>query len=126
MPSTTLSRFTSFASCRFINQEGVLRELREAALRLRGTQSAVRSVTLFGSFAHGVPTPHSDADILVEVDGPLTRTQRREAASDYVDLFQDVSVPVEVFVCTSEELATSLKEGIGVAAAAHRSGVRLA
>jgi predicted nucleotidyltransferase len=104
----------------------VLQELHEAALRLRDTQRAVRSVTLFGSFAGGVPTPHSDADILVEVAGSLTRAQRREAASDYTDCFQDVSVPVEVFVCTSEELAASLEEGYGVAAAARRAGVRLA
>jgi len=47
----------------------------------------------------------------VEVEGPLTRAQRREAASSDADLFQDVSVPVEVFVCTSGELATSLEEG---------------
>lgn len=104
----------------------MLQELHEAALRLRDTQPAVRSVTLFGSFAGGVPTPHSDADILVEVAGPLTRVQRREAASDYADRFQDVSVPVEVFVCTSEELAASPEEGYGVASAARRVGIRLA
>lgn len=126
MPSTTPSRFTSFASCRFIDREGVLQELRETALRLRGAHPVVRSVTLFGSFAVGVPTPRSDADILVEVEGSLTRAQRREAASRYADLFQDVSVPVEVFVCTSGELATSLEGGCGVAAVAHRTGVRLA
>lgn len=126
MPSTTPSRFTRFASCRFLDRNGVLQELHEAAVRLRATQPTVRSVTLFGSFAGGVPTPHSDADVLVEVEGPLTRTQRREAASDYADLFQTVSVPVEVFVCTSEELATSLDSGRGVPATAYRSGVRLA
>ena len=78
----------------------MLQELQEAALRLKGMQPAVRSVTLFGSFAVGVLTPRSDA------------------ASSYADLFQDVSVPVEVFVCTSGELATSLEEGWGVAAVA--------
>lgn len=126
MPSTTPSRFIRFASCQFIDRDGVLQELHEAALRLRDTQPAVRSVTLFGSFAGGVPTPHSDADILVEVAGSLTRAQRREAASDYADRFQDVSVPVEVFVCTSEELAASPEEGYGVASAARRGGIRLA
>jgi uncharacterized protein len=126
LPSTTPSRSTTFASFRFLDRDAALQELREAASRLKETVPAVRSVTLFGSFAHGIPTPHSDADILVEVEGPLTRIQRREAASDYTDLFRDVRVAVEVFVCTSEQLATSLEEGSGVAAVAYRSGVRLA
>lgn len=126
MPSTTPSRFTSFASCRFLDRDAVLQELREAAVRLRATQSTVRSITLFGSFAGGVPTPHSDADILIEVEGPLTRIQRREAASDYTDRFHTVSVPVEVFVCTTAELASGQHEGRGVVAVASHSGVRLA
>lgn len=125
MPSTTPSRFTSFASCRFLDRDAVLQELREAASRVKETVPAVRSITLFGSFAHGIPTPHSDADILVEVEGPLTRIQRREAASDYTDLFQTVSVPVEVFVCTTAELTNSLDKGRGVVAVAYRTGVRL-
>lgn len=104
----------------------MIRELQGAALRLKSAYPAVLSVTLFGSFAVGVPTPRSDADILVEVEGPLTRAQRREAASSYADHFQDVSVPVEVFVCSSVELATSMEAGGGVAAVARRTGIRLA
>ena len=125
MRSTMPSRFTTFASCRFIDRAGVLQELREAASRVRSAYPEILSVTLFGSFAVGVPTPRSDADILIEVEGSLTRAQRREAASSYADLFQDVSVPVEVFVCSAVELASSMEAGGGVAAVAHRTGVRL-
>lgn len=126
MPSTTPSRFITFASCRFLDRDGVLQELREAAVRLRDTQPGVRRVILFGSFACGVPTPRSDADIFVEVEGSLTRAQRREAAAVYTDLFQRVSVPVEVYVCTSSELKDGLEAGSGVAAVALRTGIRLA
>lgn len=126
MPSATPSRFTTFASCRFIDRAGVLQELQEAASRLRSAYPEIVSVTLFGSFAAGVPTPRSDADILVEVEEPLTRVRRREAASRYGEIFQGVSVPVEVFVCNSAERAAGIEAGCGVAATADRTGVRLA
>lgn len=126
MPSATPSRFTTFASCRFIDHAAVRHELQEAAVRLKRTYPAIMSITLFGSFAAGVPTPHSDADILVEVGGPLTQAQRREAAGRFADLFQDVSVPVELFVCSSAELAAGIEAQRGLAFTASRNGIRLA
>jgi predicted nucleotidyltransferase len=124
MPSTTPSRFTTFASCRFIDRSGVLQDLRDAASHLRSTYPSILSVTLFGSFAVGVPTPRSDADILVEVEGSLTRAQRREAAARHADHFHSVSVPVELFVCSSAELVAGIKTGRGIAATAGRTGIR--
>src|SRR5574337_830780 len=126
MPSATPSRFTTFASCRFIDHVAVRQELQDAAVRLKRAHPAVVSITLFGSFAAGVPTPRSDADILVEVEASLTPAQRREAAGSYVNLFQDVSVPVELFVCSSAERAAGIEAGYGIASTASRTGLRLA
>ena len=103
-----------------------MRELRRAARRLRAAHPEVASITLFGSFAVGVPTPRSDADILVEVSGSLNRAERLEAAGEYARAFQSVEVPVDVFVGASNEIAASVRDDRGLAATARRTGLRLA
>lgn len=120
------SMFTTFASSRFLDKQAVLRELRRAAQRLKEAHSDIVAVTLFGSFAVGVPTPRSDADILIEVSGSLSRAERLEAAGEYARAFQSAGVPVDVLVGASSEIAAGIRDGRGLAATARRTGLRLA
>lgn len=104
----------------------MVQALRAAALALKSSRPEIVRITLFGSFASGVPTPRSDADLLIEVPGSLDWKARHEVAQEFTAAFQAVGVPVEVIVGTSDEIRAGVRTGRGVAAAAHRHGLRLA
>ena len=102
-----------------MDREVVVEQLRRAAKRLREEHPEVRAVYCFGSFAGGIPTPRSDADILVMVgssDGPV-----HQRGAFFADYFLDVSVPVDLFVSTVDEW----EHAHGGVVAAARSGFRL-
>ena len=117
MPSV----FTTFASSRFINHEAVRASLRRCAQRLRATHPDVRAVYLFGSFATGRATPHSDADIVVEI-APGDPESQRQVHDTARTLLLEAPVPVDLFVLSSTHLATDH----GVAGAVQREGLQLA
>ena len=114
------SPFTIFATSMFIDREAVVEELRRAAKKLQKEHPEVREIYCFGSFAGGIPTPRSDADILVIV-GPSDRPVHQRGTF-FVDYFLDVSVPVDLFVSTAYECEHA--QG-GIVATARR-GFRLA
>ena len=114
------SPFTIFATSRFVDREAVVEQLRRAAKKLREERPEVRAVYCFGSFAEGIPTPRSDADILVMV-GSSDRPMHQRGAF-FMDVFLDLSVPVDLFVSTEDEWENA--QG-GIVAAARR-GFRLA
>jgi len=109
--------FTTFATSRFINSESVIKKLRECALRLVGEHVGVVAVHLFGSFAAGLATPRSDADIVIETD-----KKHPDLADMARRVFEEAPVPVELFFLTSDELGSSK----GIAAAVRLKGVTLA
>ena len=113
------SPFTTFATSMFVDREAVVEQLRGAAKKLREEHPEVRAVYCFGSFAGGIPTPRSDADVLVMI-GSSDRPMHQRAAF-FMDYFLDVSVPVDLFVSTLDEWEHA--QG-GVVAAARR-GFRL-
>ena len=116
-PSKTRSIFTTFASSRFLNREQVIAELKETAQALKKSRCDIEAVYLFGSFASGVPTPKSDADLLIVAD---------ESDVDEIRaVFHSVSVPVELFIVTPTYFQQKLHAGKGVVAAAAREGIRL-
>src|SRR6266540_617425 len=100
--------FTSFAASRFVNREAVLQALRQAASRAGLECSSVRAIHLFGSYADGTPTPHSDADVLVVADEEADRR----------DVF-------DLFVQLQSEAEASRAAGRGLAAAALRHSLTL-
>lgn len=53
-----------------ITREHILQILKEHLLELQ-THFGVRRIALFGSFARGIFTEHSDVDLLVELASPL-------------------------------------------------------
>ncbi|WP_448574852.1 nucleotidyltransferase domain-containing protein [Thermomicrobium sp.] len=106
---------------RFLDRESVLAALWEAA-REAGRCPGVRAIYLFGSFAGGIPTPRSDADLLVVVvDG----ADREAARACCEEAFQNLPVPVDLFVWSEEEVAASVASGRGLAANVLPQAVRL-
>jgi predicted nucleotidyltransferase len=116
--------FITFATSRFIDRELVLRELRQVARTLKAARQEIVAIYLFGSFARGVPTPRSDADILVVIDASAA-SSREQLKESCIEAFLAVSVPVEVFVLSSNEVEESVKSGRGLAATVLREGLAL-
>lgn len=69
--------------------------LKDAAGRIKRTDSTVQSVYLFGSFARGDYTPLSDIDILITVSHTdLPYLERRDRFIDYFKVPLDVNITV--------------------------------
>lgn len=113
---------SSSASVRFLDRDRVLAELHRSAARARACPGVI-AIYLFGSFAHGIPTPRSDADILVVIADDADRHHARECC---LEAFRSLPVPVDLFVWTEREVAESVARGQGLAATALRHAIRLA
>ena len=107
----------SFAASRFLIPDQVRDALREAVRRLKSRCPDIEAVYLFGSFAAGVPTPRSDADVLVVA-----------GKSRWEDLYPDflsVPVPVDLHLVKPDVFRKLAASGKGVAGTAVRTGLRL-
>lgn len=95
-------RSSSSASVTFLDKQNVIAELKAVAQRIRSKDPNVLEVSLFGSFATNRYAPGSDADILIV----LREDSRRflDRIPPWLAQFQDISLPVEVFPYTREEL----------------------
>ncbi len=113
---------SSSASVRFLDRERVLAAIREAAISAAQCAGVV-AVYLFGSFAYGVPTPRSDADLLVVISDDADREAVRTCC---LEALRALPVPVDLFVLTEQEVAASLASGQGLAATALQRAIRLA
>ena len=107
-----------------LDRERVLKELREAAARLVKGRPDVEAVVLFGSLADGTATGTSDADVLLV----LKRSSERflDRIPEFLEAFRGLSVPVDVFPYTVEELERQLQEGAGTGRTALLRGQVLA
>ena len=65
-------------------------------------------VILFGSYAHGEPTPDSDVDLLVVMETNAPATERYLAVSR---LLTPRQFPVDILVRTPQEITHALKRG---------------
>jgi predicted nucleotidyltransferase len=63
-------------------------------------------VILFGSYAHGRPTPDSDVDLLIVMETKERPSQRRRSVSR---LFRDRPFPMDIIVRTPAEIRRSVK-----------------
>lgn len=115
------SPFTTFASSRFVDSEAVQDHLRVLARRLKQMSGQITAVHLFGSFASGTATPHSDADVAIE-----TSCEDRALCMQIMEtaqrVFSEAPVPVEVHILPSSRM----QEGHGIAGAVAKDGLRLA
>ena len=87
--------------------EPVSVSLPAAIRRIIGTLKPER-IYLFGSYAHGNPTPDSDVDLLVIMDTDAPNNDRSWEVSR---LLLPRSFPVDILVRTPQEMELALKKG---------------
>ena len=79
--------------------------LKEVTERIVGALAPER-VILFGSYAHGKPTPDSDVDLLIVMETEERPSKRRRAVSR---LFRDRPFPMDIVVRTPAEMKQSME-----------------
>lgn len=113
----------SSAGVYFLDREARLAAIRAATGRLRHRRPEVRRVLLFGSLAHGLAGPRSDADLLIEVVSS-SRAELRDRIPEMLEALRPLPCPVDLFILTTEELA-SPAASIGVVREALERGIDL-
>lgn len=98
--------------------------LRQCAERLKAQCAEVRAVHLFGSFADGIPTPRSDADVVIEI-AEADANARQHVREIAMSVFLEAPIPVDLFVLSSAQLEEAKRSGRGIAGAVARSEMRL-
>lgn len=96
-------RSSASAGATYLNKAERLAELRSAAILAASRMPSIRRVLLFGSLVNGVPTPRSDADILVEV-GESSHLCPRDRIPEVLAAFGPLPCPVDLFVATTAEI----------------------
>jgi predicted nucleotidyltransferase len=81
-----------------------------AARRAASRLPALRRIILFGSLVAGIPTPRSDADLLV-VLAESDHREPRDRVPEVRRALRPLPCPVDLFVLTSEELDQHTREG---------------
>ncbi len=101
---------SSMSACAFfLDGEAAIERLRGSAHALLRSRTDVLAVYLFGSLAQGRHVPGSDAGLLII----LSRDERRmvDRMPEFLRVFLDSPVPVDVFPLTEQELAVRQSEG---------------
>jgi predicted nucleotidyltransferase len=101
MPSFIAEESSNSAKVFWLDQEGLLGEIRRVARGLGDSDRNILKIVLFGSLAEKRAVPGSDADILVVLRADAKPFMDRVA--DWLDRFA-LDFPVEVFPYTVEEL----------------------
>lgn len=112
------------AGATYLDKDRRIAQLRDTALRARARLPAIDRVILFGSLVRGVPTPRSDADILV-----ILRSSEFEQPRDRVPAvlaaMSPLPCPVDLFVWTADELERAHREGAALVREAVENGLDL-
>jgi predicted nucleotidyltransferase len=101
---------SSSAGAVYLDRERRIEELRAAARRAAARLPGVQRVILFGSLMAGIPTPRSDADLLVIVVESEHR-EPRDRVPEVLRALLPLPCPVDLFVLTAQELLRYTKEG---------------
>lgn len=96
--------FSPSCEARFLDREEIVKSLKKITERLRKNRN-VKGVYLFGSLAEGTYTPKSDADILVVLG--RDRRPPRDRIPEFLEVFLEAPIPVDVFPFTREEIDES-------------------
>lgn len=98
------------AGAAYLDRGRRLEELRASARRAAAALPAIRRIVLFGSLAHGIPTPRSDADLLIVVDRS-EQAEPRNRIPEMLGALRPLPCPVDLIVLTAEEVARHIAEG---------------
>ena len=104
--------------------DDLIRALRDAVAKAKHRFPEVTKVLLFGSRARGDWGVRSDADVLV-----IIKKSRQKRFFDriprYLDLFSEISLPVDVFPYTEAEFRRMREKGNTLVLRALKEGVLL-
>jgi predicted nucleotidyltransferase len=89
-----------------IGFQPVTKELLEEVTERIVDALAPEQVILFGSYAHGKPTPDSDVDLLIVMETEERPSKRRQAVSR---LFRERPFPMDIVVRTPAEMEQSME-----------------
>ncbi|HDX9674184.1 MULTISPECIES: nucleotidyltransferase domain-containing protein [Bacillus] len=82
--------------------ENVKQELDQLVGKIRESNSDVRKIILFGSHAYGTPSPDSDFDLCVVVDG-VGKRKREVSKNIKYNLYDILDTPVDLLVYGPDE-----------------------
>lgn len=100
---------SSSAGAIYLDKHRRIEDLRQAIWRAGARLPSISRVILFGSLVSGIPTPRSDADLLVVV----THSRHQRAADRVPELLGAMAplpCPVDLFVVTADELERAQRE----------------
>ncbi len=97
------------AGATYLNKDARIDGLKAAAHRARERMPSIQRVVLFGSLVSGIPTPRSDADLLVIV-GSTEHASRRDRVPEVLRALSPLPCPVDVHVMTGDEFERSYRE----------------
>ena len=112
------------AGATYLDRESRLGDLASMARRAASALPEIRRILLFGSYVNGIPTPRSDADLLIEVTTSALADPRDRAAA-ILRHMAPRPCPIDLFVYTSAELDALQAEGSPLVRAALRDGIDL-
>jgi predicted nucleotidyltransferase len=107
------SRSSISAGAVYLDREARIAELRASASRAAARIPGIERVILFGSLASGIPTPRSDADLLVVV-AESPHPEPRDRVPEVIRALAPLPCPVDLFVLTAAELERHTHEGNAV------------
>ena len=109
------------AGATYLNKSERIDQLRAAARGAAKRLPAIRRVIVFGSLVSGIPTPHSDADLLVVVK-TSPHGLSRDRIPGVLQALQPLPCPVDLFIFTDKELQQLREEGAPVVRIALETG----
>lgn len=87
----------------YLDRERRIENLRRMARRAADRLPTIRKVLLFGSLVSGIPTPHSDADLLIELTSS-THPLPHDRLPELLRALRPFPCPLDVFAYTTQEI----------------------
>jgi len=112
------------AGATYLDKEERIEQLRQAAVRARKRIPEIKRVVLFGSLVAGIPSPRSDADLLIVVDRSPHR-QSRDRIPGALRALAPLPCEVDIFVLTLQEVERFQREGSSLLRTALTTGLDL-
>ena len=111
------------AGATYLDRAATVEALRRAAREAVRRDPRIVRVILFGSLVRGVPTPASDADLVVVLREAEPR--RMDRIPPLLDAFDATPLPLDLHPYSEAEWEAARAEGDPVAAVAERDGIDL-
>ena len=112
------------AGADYLDKQRRIEELRETARRAASRVPSIRRALLFGSLAAGIPTPRSDADVLIVV-AASEHPQPRDRVPAMLAAMSPLPCLLDLIVLTEDELDRARARGDSLIREALANGLEL-